>query len=114
MDINTILFIISLLVIIIIGTKNSSTEKFVQDISGTGKNQIIYDTVPYGSSGLFYDYVVGSPYWYNPLDYWLNPYYYNWGPLYGSYRSYGPSYVSSTSIPYVTKRHIRRTRHIRR
>jgi hypothetical protein len=77
-------------------------ETFVTDIS---KSKIIYDTVPYGSSGLFYDYVIGSPYYYNPLDYWLNPYFYSW---------YGPTYTSTSyasSSPYVKKvRHVRRSR----
>lgn len=78
-------------------------EPFVTDIS-SNRRQVIYDTVPYASSGLFYDYIIGSPYYYNPLDYWLNPYfYYSW---------YNPSYSTSSSIPYVKKvrHHTRRTR----
>jgi len=108
MKINTIVFIIALVIIFVL-TNKTNFEPFVTDISGT-KKKIIYDKVPYGSSGLFYDYMIGSPYWYNPLDYWLNPYaYYTWGGLYGS--RYSGSYTTST--PYV-KRHIRRSRHVRR
>ena len=113
MEINTILLIIALLIIIVLGS-NPPTEPFGQDISKTNiqQNKVIYDTVPYSSSGLFYDYVIGSPYWYNPLDYWLNPYvYYTWGGLYGSYPS--SSYSYTTSVPHVKRRHIRRTRHYR-
>ncbi len=89
-------------------------ELFTSDISNN-KNKIVYDTIPYGSSGLFYDYVFGTPYYYyNPLDYWLNPYYYSWyGPgLQGSFggpTSYSSTYTTST--PHVKKvKHIRRMR----
>ena len=88
MKIEIILLVISLIIIYYTKTQFKS-EKFQNDISNI---PIIYNTIPYGSSGLFYDYVIGSPsYWYNPLDYWLNPYsYYTW---YGS-----PSYSSSLGI----------------
>ena len=83
-------------------------EPFATDLSNnkTYSNRIIYDTIPYGSSSLFYDYVYGLPYYYNPLDYWLNPYYYS--------SLYNPSYSYTTShkisSPYVKKvRHTRRT-----
>jgi len=83
-------------------------EPFATDISNnkTYSNRIIYDTIPYGSSSLFYDYVYGLPYYYNPLDYWLNPYYY-----YSLYNpSYTTSYTTSNSGPYVKKvRHIKIT-----
>ena len=100
MEINTIVFIIAL-VIIFCSLNKTNFEPFVTDISGT-KKQIIYNTIPYGSSGLFYDYMIGSPYWYNPLDYWLNPYaYYTWGGMYGSSGRY------TTSSPHVKRHHSR-------
>jgi hypothetical protein len=85
--------------------KEPSLEFFNTDNSNnkTYTNTIIYDTIPYGSSSLFYDYIYRSPYYYNPLDYWLNPYfYYSW---------YNPSFSISSSSPNVRKvKHIKRTR----
>ncbi len=102
MKISTILLIIALLIIFIINFK-TSPEQFsnIGDISGTS-NKIIYDRIPYGNSGLFYNYISTSPYWYNPLDYWLNPYYYyNW---YGPIGSTVISNTSYSSSPRVHKR----------
>ena len=115
MRIHSILFIISLVYIIFAANKTGK-ETFGQDISNN-KKPIIYDTVPYGNSGLFYDYVLASPYWYNPLDYWLNPYfYYNtwYGP--NRYWSTGSS-SSSVYVPQHRNRHYvdnRHHRHFRR
>ena len=106
MKIDIILLIVALLIIFMNNFKTNS-EQFanIADISGTS-NKIIYDTIPYNNSGLFYNYITTSPYWYNPLDYWLNPYfYYNW---YGS-GPVGSSYVSSNYSPRIHKR-IRHTR----
>ena len=111
MKIDIFVFIIALVVIFMISYQ-SNKEYFNYD---TSNNKIIYDTIP------FYNYmpaiIGGSPYWYNPLDYWLNPYaYYTWyGSNYGS--NYGTNYgtnYGSSSLPYIKKRHVRRTRHIRR
>ena len=110
MKISTILLIIALLIIFMFNFK-TIPEQFanMSDISGTS-NKIIYDTIPYANSGLFYNYLIGSPYWYNPLDYWLNPYmYYNWygsGPI-------GSSYISSSSSSNYSPRIHKRIRHTR-
>ncbi len=99
-----------LFILIVSGTLN--LEPFQTDVSvnKTYTRRVIYDTVPYGSSPLFYDYVLGSPY-YSPLDYWLNPYfYYSW-----YYPSYSSTSYTTSSSPRSNKviHHTRRSRHRR-
>ncbi len=108
-EINSIeLVILALAIFIILYLVKPQFESFKTDISVnktyTGSN-IIYDTIPYNNSSLFYDYILGSPYYYNPLDYWLNPYYY--------YSLYNPIYTTSNSRS-IREPHIKKVRRIRK
>jgi hypothetical protein len=85
MNISTIIFFICLVFIFISHFNN--IHEYFNNIS----DHIIYDHIPVvNSSSLYYDYIIDSPYLYNPLEYWLNPYmYYGWN---------SPIYTTSTRI----------------
>lgn len=97
MKIDTILLILAFVIIYLIGFTNISNKSETFDNS----TNIIYDTIPYANSGLYYNYMMGSPYLYNPLDYWLNPYYYTL-PWSWQWNTSSPTYIPNvvTTTPY--------------
>jgi hypothetical protein len=95
---NIIFFVLSMYVIYKAYLDISNFESFQNDLSLNfmNSNKIIYDINPYANSTLFYNYMSGAPYGYNPLDYWLNPYvYYSWY----TYPSFGTSANTSYTNP---------------